>query len=133
MKKNKNGFTIVELVIVIAVIAILAAVMIPTFTGIVKKANESAAFQEARAMMTEYIAYKSFKQEAINEPYYIKVDNGEEEGNAYYFKVEKGEIAKVSTRHNDVPIPSIVVKTDGNDDDLFPDEYQYNSNSYDPQ
>lgn len=31
MKKNKKGFTIVELVIVIAVIGILAAVLIPTF------------------------------------------------------------------------------------------------------
>ena len=36
-KMNKKGFTIVELVIVIAVIAILAAVMIPTFSGIVDK------------------------------------------------------------------------------------------------
>ena len=34
---NKKGFTIVELVIVIAVIAILAAVLIPTFSGLVKK------------------------------------------------------------------------------------------------
>ena len=38
---NKKGFTIVELVIVIAVIAILAAVLIPTFTNLIKKANIS--------------------------------------------------------------------------------------------
>lgn len=48
-KMNKKGFTIVELVIVIAVIAILAAVMIPTFSGIITKAQESAALQEAAA------------------------------------------------------------------------------------
>ena len=41
-RKNKKGFTIVELVIVIAVIAILAAVLIPTFSSLIKKANESA-------------------------------------------------------------------------------------------
>lgn len=46
-KSNKKGFTIVELVIVIAVIAILSAVLIPTFGSIVDKANESAALQEA--------------------------------------------------------------------------------------
>ena len=40
-KSNRKGFTIVELVIVIAVIAILAAVLIPTFASIVKKANDS--------------------------------------------------------------------------------------------
>ena len=45
--KNRKGFTIVELVIVIAVIAILAAVLIPTFSGIVSKANQSAAQQTA--------------------------------------------------------------------------------------
>ena len=44
---NKKGFTIVELVIVIAVIAILAAVLIPTFSGVVAKANASAAQQLA--------------------------------------------------------------------------------------
>jgi len=47
-KMNKKGFTIVELVIVIAVIAILAAVLIPTFSGVVAKANKSATLQEAR-------------------------------------------------------------------------------------
>ena len=46
-KMNRKGFTIVELVIVIAVIAILAGVLIPTFSGIVTKANESKALQEA--------------------------------------------------------------------------------------
>ena len=40
-KTNKRGFTIVELVIVVAVIAILAAVLIPTFSGIIAKANLS--------------------------------------------------------------------------------------------
>ena len=50
MKKfNKKGFTIVELVVVIAVIAILAAVLIPTFSNVVDKAKESKAMQEAKA------------------------------------------------------------------------------------
>ena len=41
-KKLKKGFTIVELVIVIAVIGILSAVLIPTFSGLVNKANLAA-------------------------------------------------------------------------------------------
>ena len=45
--KNKKGFTLVELVIVIAVIAILAAVLIPTFVTVIANANKSAALQEA--------------------------------------------------------------------------------------
>ena len=36
---NKKGFTIVELVVVVAVIAILAAVLIPVFSGVIRQAN----------------------------------------------------------------------------------------------
>ena len=55
-RNNKKGFTIVELVIVIAVIAILAAVLIPTFSGIIAKANESADIKAVREMNTAYTA-----------------------------------------------------------------------------
>jgi len=50
INSRKKGFTIVELVIVVAVIAILAAVLIPTFSNLVKKANESADIQAVRNM-----------------------------------------------------------------------------------
>lgn len=50
MKNKQKGFTIVELVIVIAVIAVLAAVAIPTFSSIVKRANISADSQAVRNM-----------------------------------------------------------------------------------
>ena len=39
MKNRKKGFTVVELVIVIAVIGILSAVLIPVFSGLIAKAN----------------------------------------------------------------------------------------------
>ncbi len=42
IKKFKKAFTITELVIVIAVIAILAAVLIPTFTTLIDRANRSS-------------------------------------------------------------------------------------------
>ena len=50
--KNKKGFTIVELVIVIAVIAILAAVLIPTFTTVTANARASAALSTAKNAQT---------------------------------------------------------------------------------
>ncbi len=56
-KMNKKGFTIVELVIVIAVIAILAAVLIPTYSSLVKKANQSADIQAVRQMNTILATY----------------------------------------------------------------------------
>ena len=58
-RTNKKGFTLVELVIVIAIIAILAAVLIPTFSGVVENANQSKALQEAKN------AYVAAKAEAL--------------------------------------------------------------------
>ena len=53
MKKlNKKAFTIVELVIVIAVIAILAGVLIPTFVGLVRKSRVSTDTQLVRNLNT---------------------------------------------------------------------------------
>ena len=46
--KRREGFTIVELVIVIAVIAILAAVLIPTFSTIIRRAKDSSIIQNDR-------------------------------------------------------------------------------------
>ena len=53
---NKKGFTIVELVIVVAVIAILAAVLIPTFSGIIRKANISSDTVVAKNLNTAAIS-----------------------------------------------------------------------------
>lgn len=51
-KRSKKGFTITELIIVIVVIAILAAVLIPTFISLINKANLSADHQSVRQMNT---------------------------------------------------------------------------------
>ncbi len=56
MKRSKKGFTLVELVIVIAVIGILAAVLIPTFAGAIGDANKTAAEIEAEKLRAEIIA-----------------------------------------------------------------------------
>ena len=82
-KMNKKGFTIVELVIVIAVIAILAAVMIPTFGGIIDTANKSAVSQTATAAYKEAygLALADGQIPAAGESYTINVDGG-----SYTFK-----------------------------------------------
>lgn len=55
-QNKKRGFTIIELVIVVTVIAILSAVLIPTFAGIIKKANRSADEQAVASMNTALVA-----------------------------------------------------------------------------
>ena len=51
-RTNKKGFTIVELVIVIAVIAILAAVLIPNISRLVRKAQVSSDLSLVRNLNT---------------------------------------------------------------------------------
>lgn len=64
--KRPSGFTITELVIVIAVIAVLAAVLIPTFSGMIVRANESALKQDALGAYLEYIADNADKDGVSN-------------------------------------------------------------------
>ena len=54
---KRRAFTIVELVIVIAVIAILAAVMIPTFGGVIESANVSADKQILSTVNSQIAIY----------------------------------------------------------------------------
>lgn len=65
-RTNKKAFTIVELVIVIAIIAILAAVLIPTFASVIKKANISKDDQLVRNLNT---ALATDRAENANKPH----------------------------------------------------------------
>ena len=103
-KKNRKGFTIVELVIVIAVIGILATVLVPTFGDVISGAKDKAAMQEAKNLYTQYVANAADDAGSIvSEVYYkkdgvtVKVTNGSavkftETLPEHYFEIKTGAV-----------------------------------------
>ena len=58
MKKNNKGFTLAELLIVVAIIAVLVAVAIPVFTTQLRKAELATDLANVRGAFADQVATK---------------------------------------------------------------------------
>ena len=55
MKKNNKGFTLAELLIVVAIIAVLVAIAIPVFTAQLEKSREATDIANVRSAYAEVV------------------------------------------------------------------------------
>lgn len=110
---TRKGFTGIELVIVIAIIAILAAALIPTFSGLFDSANKTADLQAAREMDMAIKLAAAGEDLTIQEVIVILDEAGFDvtslkplyKHNAFYWNEEKDYIVLWDKKANEVVYP----------------------------
>jgi prepilin-type N-terminal cleavage/methylation domain-containing protein/prepilin-type processing-associated H-X9-DG protein len=78
---SRSGFTLVELLVVIAVIAILAAILFPVFAQVREKARQTMCLSNIRQMASSLMMYAQDYDEVF--PPVVSVNPGE----TYYYQV----------------------------------------------
>lgn len=85
MKRRNKGFTLAELLIVVAIIAVLVAVAIPVFTAQLEKARVATMKANIRSALAEAKATILNGEEGLDENAGIYFEINEDDENYYYY------------------------------------------------
>ena len=75
-KKNRKGFSLVELIVVLVIMAILAAALVPTLIGYIKQTKQSNAKNEAASVVSAAQTVASSAFASGDGMYYDQSQNG---------------------------------------------------------
>jgi type IV pilus assembly protein PilA len=88
LKKLKKGFTLIELMIVVAIIGILAAIAIPNFIRFQARSKQSEVKANLKALFTAERSY--FQEKDAYSECVKKIGFNPERGNRYHYSVNSG-------------------------------------------
>lgn len=119
-RKRLASFTLIELLTVIAIIAILAAIVLSAGSGLFQKAARSRAAGEIQAMSAALEGYKTDNSlyppsdgtllltNTAADPYFSKEDDGSQSGGAYQTNSQLlYQALSGQTNYDDVPVAGV--------------------------
>lgn len=92
VKQNEDGFTLVEMLAVLVIIAVLAAVAVPSMTGFIKDAQKKSHTVQARAVLVAAQTVATEYTQRDGEPDNLKKEIVELIGDNYITEDEIGDI-----------------------------------------
>lgn len=98
--KNKKGFTLIEMLVVVAIIAILVAISIPAVSGALEKAREAADAANLQAAKSVALLEEMKNDSTKNGTFYYDPADGT-------FKSPKNETYKGQSDANDDKIIAV--------------------------
>ena len=128
IKKRKKGFTLIELIIVIAIIAILAAIAIPKFATIRKNANITTDIANAKnihSIVAQGIADEKVTLPAAETPYGLSSVGGYNvtsslDAGGTKSKIENADFKVYLDNSGNITIYAGDKPANGNDNEVYP-------------
>ena len=111
MKKfgSKSGFTLVELIVVIAILGILAGIAVPAYSGYIKKANQATDYTQLDAIKTA--AVFAYTDKHVNDTDFKDVTkivvNGKTDTATASIEVYYGKTGETPTQASDVDVDAM--------------------------
>ena len=106
-KSRKNGFTLVELIVVLVILAILAALLVPALTGYIDKARQSAVIAETRSILqavqtevSELYGKDEYAEQVAKIPTYFTIAS--KDGEPMLTDKSKQTLTNLDGRYNEI-------------------------------